>query len=838
MALKQDKAKLKKLINQKDRTEFIQEFIKFKDTYFNGNFRTASIAIGESREKVGGIFDRAGVAQGGQGSLLTETIAAPKNTIKLQDLTTRLKYEPDLLTKQKKFKNLKGKYTAIDIGNLLGVDTTQKRAVDDITATLKELGVKSNKVTGNIKEYDIKDTIKKMSTGFLEKRVKGDNKQKIIRRGLEKKADPNLHRFFESLKGQIRSSSKEAGVYVPRANEDIGHSMSVVIQDKYPKLFKNSNVNTLSTFMYQDPVVNTTVLTKTGYDSNFDKILKDLNKLVNKPVTAESQRKLLDLKKQLDTNHKSVINLIKNPDQLKAFLSQYPDAFNVKGMDFSYLKGQEKRIPKIDIKIPSVGEVFKSENLYADMSNTDPAFRIGNVDQINSNARTLKDLNLNERQLFRENVINQNVDNLSKFYTAVGYPKDEVVELTDTLITGGERSQGLSGTKSGIEKVDNAINTYIKKVKSVPGGCRTIITRALGGPLDTCEAIIRSNPERAANKLNNAITATKGPLKDLKKDSQKLIRLFRGESFPNRTDAEFKSIQKLSKQPLDLIKKDALAGQFFTSKPDMASKYTNTLGRTKYVDVTPAEYIKMQEYAPRINKTNSILSNPDNPVRRYPINTVDMPNPNSVTVAPRYKIKQLEKSGRMKSKLNLLGEIENPAGTLIYDSIIGGFIDPADPTKLVSQEQIKTWAETNPEKVIAGTEPVKVATNKSVVSNVAKTMARIGAPLPTALLDSYFIGQQVKEGKGTAEIASNPLNWLGLATMEPLTKVSGVATGSGILNKALRLGLNPATIRGISRFAGLPGLAISTAMTAYDQYQKYKDGEGFIFNLLNQKGTK
>jgi len=54
----------------------------------------------------------------------------------------------------------------------------------------------------------------------------------------------------------------------------------------------------------------------------------------------------------------------------------------------------------------------------------------------------------------------------------------------------------------------------------------------------------------------------------------------------------------------------------------------------------------------------------------------------------------------------------------------------------------------------------------------------------------------------------------------------------------LRLGLNPATIRGISRFAGLPGLAISTAMTAYDQYQKYKDGEGFIFNLLNQKGTE
>ena len=696
MALKQDKAKLKKLINQKDRTEFIQEFIKFKDTYFNGNFKNASIAIGESREKVGGIFDRAGVAQGGQGSLLTETVTTPKNTVKLQDLTTRLKYEPDLLTKQKKFKNLKGKYTAKDIGNLLGIDVSNKRAIDDVTATLKELEVKSNKVTGNIKEYDIKDTIKKMSTGFLEKRVKGDNKQKIIRRGLEKKADPNLHRFFESLKGQIRSSSKEAGVYVPRANEDIGHSMSVVIQDKYPKLFKNSNVNTLSTFMYQDPVVNTTVLTKTGYDSNFDKILKDLNKLVNKPVTAESQRKLLDLKKQLDTNHKSVINLIKNPDKLKEFLSQYPDTFNVKGMDFSYLKGQEKRIPKIDIKIPSVGEVFKSENLYADMSNTDPAFRIGNVDQINSNARTLKDLNLNERQLFRENVINQNVDNLSKFYTAIGYPKDEVVELTDTLITGGERSQGLSGTKSGIEKIDNSVNAYVKKVQSIPGGCQIVVRRALGnkGGLfnETCETIIKANPKAAAVKLNNAITATKG-----------------------------------------------LADTF---------KETN----------------------------------------------------------------------------------------LRWNNDVGAFIT-GNEDDIASQSDIKKYAADNPMEVKVGEEPLKAATNKSVLANVGKTMARIGAPLPTAVLDSYFIGQQVKEGKGTAEIASDPLNWIGLAAMEPLSKVSGIAE-SGKLNSALRLGLNPATIRGITRFAGLPGLAVSTAMTAYDQYQKYKDGEGFIFNLLNQKGTE
>jgi len=832
VALKQDKAKLKRLINQKDRTEFIQEFIKFKNTYFNGNFKQASIAIGESREKVGGIFDRAGVPQGGGGSLLTETIKTPKSVTKIQDLTTRLKYEPDFLKNQKKFKNLKGKYTAKDIGNLLEVDTSTKRNIDDLTATLKELGVKSSVVTGNIKEYDIKDTINKMSTGFLDKRVKGDVKQKIIRRGLEKKADPNLHKFFESLKGQIRSSSQEAGVYVPRAVEDIGHSMSVVLQDKYPKLFKNSNVNTLPTFMYQDPVVNTVVLTKTGYDSNFDKILKDLNKLVNKPVTAESQRKLLDLKKQLDLNYKSVINLLKDPDQLKSFLSKYPETFNVKGVDFSYLKGQEKRVPKIDIKIPSVGEVFKSENLYADMSNTDPAFRIGNVDQINPNARTLNDLNLEQRKLFRENVINQNVDNLERFYTAVGFPKEDVVELTDTLITGGERSQGLSGTKVGIEK--NVVKSFAQKVKSISGGCRAVVTRALGGPIDKCEAIIKADPERAAIKLNNEITATKGPLKELKDDAQKLIRLYRGEGFKSRSGPTIKEMAKTFNVSEAEAKKKLLSGQWFTSDPVAASSYTDRLGKTKYVDVTPTEFMDFKRYVNRVNKTKSLSGG-----ERFAVNTGD-----KLSIVPRYKLKEFEEAGKLKSQRNIFkdfttksGYMERAEGVLSYDSVKGGFVDPADPTTIVNQDQIKAWAEANPEKVTAGTEAVEAATNKSVLSNVAKSLARVGAPLPVAAIDSYFIGKQVAEGKGTAEIASNPLNWLGLATMEPLAKVSGIAE-PGKLNAILRLGLNPATIRGITRFAGLPGLAISTAMTAYDQYQKYKDGEGFIFNLLNQKGTE
>ena len=35
----------------------------------------------------------------------------------------------------------------------------------------------------------------------------------------------------------------------------------------------------------------------------------------------------------------------------------------------------------------------------------------------------------------------------------------------------------------------------------------------------------------------------------------------------------------------------------------------------------------------------------------------------------------------------------------------------------------------------------------------------------------------------------------------------------------------------------LPGLAISTALTAYDQYNKYQNEEGLIYNFFN-KGSK
>jgi hypothetical protein len=163
-----------------------------------------------------------------------------------------------------------------------------------------------------------------------------------------------------------------------------------------------------------------------------------------------------------------------------------------------------------------------------------------------------------------------------------------------------------------------------------------------------------------------------------------------------------------------------------------------------------------------------------------------------------------------------------------YDDTLGAFVD-TKTDNIASQAELKTWADEHPMEVKVG------EAKPGVLRKIGKAVAHVGLPLPTAALDAYFIGRQIEEGKSPTEIAKDPFNWLGLATMEPLTKAAGMTEKSGKLASALRLGMSPGMIRGASRFLGLPGLALSTGLTAYDQYQKYKNKEGFIYDLFNRE---
>ena len=207
--------------------------------------------------------------------------------------------------------------------------------------------------------------------------------------------------------------------------------------------------------------------------------------------------------------------------------------------------------------------------------------------------------------------------------------------------------------------------------------------------------VANANPERIAKKLS---------------EDPKLIRLFRGESFPQRNTKAFKDTAKHWGTTVAEMKKDTLAGQWFTPTQSHATSYLSRPGQMKYVDVTPQELESFNRYKDKVNKR---------PVKYSRARQLGKPEAvmHGVTesfhhqIIPRYKLKEMEKAGRLKTKwdLNPLGErymsdrlIKPPKGILEYDEILGGFVDSANPSEVVGQNQLKAWAADNPMNVKVG----------------------------------------------------------------------------------------------------------------------------------------
>jgi len=139
-------------------------------------------------------------------------------------------------------------------------------------------------------------------------------------------------------------------------------------------------------------------------------------------------------------------------------------------------------------------------------------------------------------------------------------------------------------------------------------------------------------------------------------------------------------------------------------------------------------------------------------------------------------------------------------------------------------------ARRSPFKTRAAMGPLRAA-----LGPVGKAASGFATPLGMALTTPLNIASQVRAGDSLEDIATNPLNYLAPAFAGTLTREATRGMNpQGILAKGLRLGMSPAAVRGVSKFFGLPGLALSLGYEGYDQYRKYKEGEGFIYDLLNK----
>ena len=110
---------------------------------------------------------------------------------------------------------------------------------------------------------------------------------------------------------------------------------------------------------------------------------------------------------------------------------------------------------------------------------------------------------------------------------------------------------------------------------------------------------------------------------------------------------------------------------------------------------------------------------------------------------------------------------------------------------------------------------------------LGKGLAATGTPLGIAALEPLYIASQIAEGDSLGEIATNPLNYLAPAFMGGLSK-EATRFASPLASKIMRLGASPAALKTFSRRFGLPGLALSSGVSAYEMFRNKREGRGLF----------
>lgn len=214
---------------------------------------------------------------------------------------------------------------------------------------------------------------------------------------------------------------------------------------------------------------------------------------------------------------------------------------------------------------------------------------------------------------------------------------------------------------------------------------------------------------------------------------------------------------------------------------------------------------------------------------------------------------------------------------LQYNKEIGAVVNTNTDQK-ADQNQILQYVKDNPLKVTAGSSlgfaaqevpgaykaardlgRGRIRSTLGISGAIRPVLTTFGTPLLTGLYEGAIASKRLDEGETATDILTDPLGpALGISLMEPLSKMSGVVRDAkpvgilgglkrafnpfdmsnvgtarpGLTSKILRMGMSPRVIAGISRL-GPYGMLAGAGLSALDQYNKYQNQEGMIYNLFN-----
>jgi hypothetical protein len=523
-------------LSRKPELKFIKLFNQLKDTNFSGNLRKTSESINQSPERIKGILNRTlGPGSKSSGHKPVISLPEPKNGILYSQTTTNMKSNPDafreLITPQTKNLYLSPR----DIASKLGINFRgDKGQYDFFVKDLKDLKVTNKSSSGNQKFFNFDDATNKILNKYKTKKIKGERLAESNRLEIEMKLDPELYRIRSNNKQTIKTISKDENIYLKNSIDDLGHTVSIKVTDKYPKLFKNSNVNRINSLVYQDPYLNQDVMKLTGYETRFGSMFEELETLVNKPVTAKTQKKILDIKQSMNQNYNGLIKNLTNPVALKYIMKRSGKDISPSHLKTLSQQGKKtNRIPKIDVKVPKIGEKFLSENIYADMSKVDPKYIMGYVNQINPTAKKFTDLSLSEQALYKANLLDQSGMIVRDYYKKVGYPKEQLDELQEA-VTFDRYASGGEVERTGF--ADGSTKSFLQKIGPVIKGDAYIAAADMVNNWTKGQGFLRG--------LNNAVDSGTFGLIDTKADEHALLEKMRKDG---ATKEEIQSVKDWAK---------------------------------------------------------------------------------------------------------------------------------------------------------------------------------------------------------------------------------------------------------------------------------------------------
>ena len=250
------------------------------------------------------------------------------------------------------------------------------------------------------------------------------------------------------------------------------------------------------------------------------------------------------------------------------------------------------------------------------------------------------------------------------------------------------------------------------------GGCQFLITKALGGPIDTCREVIRKDPEGAAKKILS-ISEDTGPINKVKNAAMNVLNV----------------AKKGGRFGVFAAAGAAAAGLVKEFRNDDPSTYLSSEGQQKNMLIDMV--------------TQPVSTPTETPSTAF--GDAQLPAIGAVTAAG-----MIPGGAELYKQRTGAGSMKRPLG--------GPRLD-AEGAKILKNRVSPFRAALGPMSGVLG-----------------KGLAATGTPLGMLALEPLYIGQQIADGDSAGEIATNPLNYLGPAFAGSLSKEATRFAGPKMAN--------------------------------------------------------